>query len=64
MRHKQHAITMPKPGMHIGSFALHFHKFVAKLERAFQIPVGYQDETGFHFGAQPDKKNNQWHWDR
>jgi hypothetical protein len=26
----------------------------------WQIPVGYQDETGFHPGVQPAEKKSNW----
>jgi hypothetical protein len=57
MMHK-HTITMPKQWQHTGSFGFHLHEFVAKLRNAFrmEIPVGYQDETGFHLGVQPAPK--------
>jgi hypothetical protein len=28
-------------------------QILAKLRDAFELPTGYQNETGFHFGAQP-----------
>ena len=39
--------------------------FFSKFRDAFtiqipQIPVGYQDENGFHFGAEPAKKEINW----
>jgi hypothetical protein len=46
----------------IASFGLMFHGAVAKLRNAVRIdiPVGYQDETGFHMGVKPAKKGVQW----
>jgi len=32
-------------------------RFTARL---FQVPVGYQDETGFHFGAKAAEKEAAW----
>ena len=35
---------------------------LAKLRAAMekQAPIGYQDEDGFHFGAEPARKAIQW----
>jgi hypothetical protein len=60
MMNKQHAITMPKTWSHTGSFALHLHELIAKLGHVFEIPTGYQDKTGFHYGAEPAKKEAKW----
>jgi len=56
MMHKQHTITMPKSWLQAGSFGLHLHEIIAKFGQSFEIPTGYQDENGFHFGAEPSKK--------
>lgn len=32
--------------------------FRAKMEKA--VPVGYQDEDGFHTGNEPAKKEQNW----
>jgi hypothetical protein len=39
-----------------------FAGILAKLRAAMdkQAPVGYQDENGFHYGAQPVAKSNDW----
>ena len=38
-------------------YSTHLHEIIAKLRQAMQIPMGYQDETGFHFGVeQPEKE--------
>jgi hypothetical protein len=60
MMHKQHTITMPKPGFHTGSLGLHLHELIAKIGHAFEIPVGYQDETGFHHGKESAKTEVKW----
>ena len=57
---KQHTITMPKPWLPAGSVGLHLHELIAKLGHAFEIPNGYQDEKGFHFGTEPAKKEVKW----
>ena len=51
---------MHKPWPHTGSFGSHFHEIMAKLRNAMEIPTGYQDETGFHFGAEPAEKETKW----
>jgi hypothetical protein len=53
---------MHKPWAHTGSFGLHLHEIVAKLRKAIrvEIPMGYQDETGFHMGAKPAEKEIKW----
>jgi hypothetical protein len=37
-------------------------KIVAKLREAIriEIPIGYQDETGFHMGVKPAEKEIKW----
>jgi hypothetical protein len=61
MTHK-HTITLHKPWAHTGSFGFHLHEIVARLWKAIkvEIPTGYQDETGFHMGAQPAEKEIKW----
>ena len=56
----KHTITMHKPWSHTGSFGLHLHEIIAKLNSVMTIPAGYQDATGFHFGAEPAEKENNW----
>jgi hypothetical protein len=36
--------------------ASHLRKIIARLRKAAEIPTGYQDETGFHFGVEPAEK--------
>jgi hypothetical protein len=35
-----------------------FTGFIAKINSAMdkQVPLGYEDETGFHLGLEPDEK--------
>jgi len=40
-------------------FALQLHYFIARLRNVMKIPAGYQDETGFHYGVEPAKKDGQ-----
>ena len=56
MMHKEHTLTMPKAWPHLAAFGLQLHEMTAKLGHMFQIPTGYQDETGFHYGAEPVKR--------
>jgi hypothetical protein len=37
-----------------------FAAIIAKVRAAVdrQVPVGYQDEDGFHFGVEPIRKSN------
>jgi hypothetical protein len=44
------------------SFAFHLHEIAAKLRKAIRIevPIGYQDETGFHTGVAPAEKEIKW----
>jgi hypothetical protein len=53
-------ITMHKPWPQTGSFGLHLHEIITKLKSVVEIPTGYQDETGFHFGAEPAEKEIKW----
>ena len=61
MMHK-HAITMHKPWPNTASNGLHLHGIIARLKNAIklEIPTGYQDETGFHFGVRPSEKDVKW----
>ena len=59
--HKNTA-TVQKPMPEMASFGLMLHGVVAKLRNAakIDIPVGYQDETGFHMGVKPAEKEVRW----
>jgi len=57
MTHKQHTIAMQKPWPHAGSLGLHLREIIANLRRIVEIPTGYQDETGFHYGVEQAKEN-------
>jgi len=46
-------MTLLKPWPESGSFRSHLRELVANLKRIVEIPTGYEDETGFHFGAEP-----------
>ena len=47
---------MDKPWPHTGSFGLHLREALSNLRNLFEVPTGYQDETGFHAGAEPAEK--------
>ncbi len=57
MTHKQHTIAMHKPWPHMGSFRVHLREIIANLRHVIEIPTGYQDETGFHYGVERAKEN-------
>jgi hypothetical protein len=61
MMHK-HAATVHRPIPEMALFGLILHGVVAKLRNAVRIdiPIGYQDETGFHMGVKPAPKGVQW----
>ena len=61
MMHKNTA-TMQKPMPEMASIGLMFHGVVAKLRNAVRIdiPIGYQDETGFHMGVKSAPNRTQW----
>ena len=46
----------------IVSLGLMFRGIVAKARKRarIEIPVGYQDETGFHLGVKPAEKEIKW----
>jgi len=58
----KHAATMHKPMPETASVGLMFHGIIAKLRNAmrFEVPVGYQDETGFHMGVKSAEKEVKW----
>jgi hypothetical protein len=61
MMHK-HTATLHKPMPEMASLGLMFHGIVAKLRNAVRIdiPVGYQDETGFHYGVKQAQNGIKW----
>jgi len=60
MTHKQHAMTLTRPWSNDHSFKSHLREIVASLKRMVEVPTGYQDERGFHFGTVPAKDKIQW----
>jgi hypothetical protein len=61
MMHKQ-SIALHKPSVNIGAAGLQLSGIFSRLRNAlrFQIPTGYQDESGFHMGVKPAQKEIQW----
>jgi hypothetical protein len=41
---------------------MYFHEIAEKLKRAIksEIPIGYQDEVGFHLGVKPAEQEIKW----
>jgi hypothetical protein len=56
------AVTMHEPLSNTVSFGAMIHGIVAKMRNAVRIdiPIGYQDETGFHMGVKPAEKEIKW----
>lgn len=52
-------MTMIKPWNSGGSFKSHLREIYASLKRIVEIPVGYQDENSFHYGAEPCPRDIQ-----
>ena len=55
-------MTINKTWVHNGAAGFSLAGLVARLKNAvkFEIPVGYQDETGFHTGVKADEKDIKW----
>jgi len=58
----KNTLTINKAWFPTGSSGFSAANLIAKLRNAvkFEIPVGYQDETGFHTGVQPAEKEIKW----
>ena len=56
------AVTMHGPLPDTVSFGSMLRGFTAKVRNAvrIEIPVGYQDETGFHMSVKPAEKEMKW----
>jgi hypothetical protein len=57
---QKHVIAIPKPWSNLVSFGSHLHEIIAKAGSAMAVPTGYQDESGFHFGAEPAEREVKW----
>lgn len=58
MTYKQ-SIQTHKPWSHTGNFGFSPAGLIAKLRNMvkIEIPAGYQDENGFHYGAKSANKD-------
>jgi hypothetical protein len=61
MTYKQ-TMTIHKPLFQSGFSGFSFVGIIARLKNAVkvEVPVGYQDETGFHTGVKPEEKEIKW----
>lgn len=61
MTYKQ-TMTMSKPLLHSGASSFSPAGLIARLKNAIKldIPVGYQDEAGFHTGVKREEKEIKW----
>jgi hypothetical protein len=61
MIYKQ-SIATHKSWSHSGSAGFSPAGIIARLKNAVKssIPVGYQDETGFHYGVKTAEKETKW----
>jgi tRNA A37 threonylcarbamoyltransferase TsaD len=61
MTYKQ-TVAIHKPWLHSGNAGFSFTGLITKLRNAvsIQIPVGYQDESGFHTGVKSATKESKW----
>jgi hypothetical protein len=55
-------MTINKAWFHTGSMGFSPTSLIAKLKSAvkYQIPTGYQDETGFHIGVKTAENEIKW----
>jgi hypothetical protein len=58
----KNTMTINKGWHHAGVFHFSPAALMARLKNAIkiEIPVGYQDETGFHTGVKADQKQTDW----
>ncbi len=58
----KYSVAINKSWMHTGSTGFSLAGMIAKLRRAvsIEIPVGYQDETGFHTGVKSAAEEAKW----
>jgi len=53
---------MTNKSLYIVAVTVLFGGILAKIRAAMekQVPIGYQDENGFHYGAEPVSQSNSW----
>jgi hypothetical protein len=53
---------MHKPWPNEAGNGLMLHGIITKLRNMvkIEVPIGYQDETGFHIGVKPAEKHAKW----
>jgi hypothetical protein len=58
----KNTMTLNKPVFHPALSGFSPAALFARLKNAIKldIPVGYQDETGFHTGVKADEKEAKW----
>ena len=58
----KHSMTIQKGWAHQGVTGFLLGGLIARLKTAInqQIPVGYQDESGFHTGVKANQKQVKW----
>ncbi len=58
----KNTMTINKPWLHAGISGFSPASLFARLKNAvkFEIPTGYQDETGFHHGVKTADKEIKW----
>jgi hypothetical protein len=58
----KHTIAGHKTWEYLGHHSFSPTEMLGKLLKVlkFEVPVGYQDETGFHYGTKPVQTSNKW----
>jgi len=58
----KHSATLQKSWPSTVPAGMNFSGLVSKFKSAlkFEIPTGYQDENGFHYGVKPAGKRVKW----
>ena len=58
----KNTMAMNKSWFHAGIAGLLPAGLVARLKNSvkYEIPTGYQDETGFHYGVKPAEREIKW----
>lgn len=58
----KNTVTIHKAWFPAGASGFSPAGLFARLKNAvkFEVPTGYQDENGFHFGVKPEGKEIKW----